>query len=88
LIATLPTLGKILALAAALMYFLHKHVIFLILVVVTVFLMVVYIALALIAWRCPYCHQYLPLKDAGALTVCPHCQHVLREDASPFDDEE
>ena len=44
-----------------------------ILLIALVLMLVVYFALALVSWRCPSCHQYLPLKNATKLKECPHC---------------
>ena len=69
-------LASLLAIAALVCYFIGYASIAIILTIC----LVIYFILGLVYWRCPYCHNYLPTKDAGSLTVCPHCQKELFRD--------
>ena len=66
-------LASLLAIAALVCYFIGYASIAIILTIAIIICLVIY-------WRCPYCHNYLPTKDAGSLTVCPHCQKELFRD--------
>ena len=66
--------------AALVCYFIGYASIAIILTIAIIICLVIYFILGLVYWRCPYCHNYLPTKDAGSLTVCPHCQKELFRD--------
>lgn len=73
-------LASLLAIAALVYYFIGYASIAIILTIAIIICLVIYFILGLVYWRCPYCHNYLPTKDAGSLTVCPHCQKELFRD--------
>ena len=77
LISYLPHLSMFLALLAGVCYFMKKPVPAVIFTVVTILFVIIYFALALVSWRCPHCHQYLPTKNAKQITECPHCHKPI-----------
>lgn len=70
----------ILALITGICYFMKIKAGFIIGIGLMILTIVVYFTMALVFWRCPHCHQYLPLKDTKDLLVCPHCQKPLRDE--------
>lgn len=41
-------------------------------------LLVVYLVLTLVLWRCPFCGKYLGKLDFG-ITTCKHCERALTD---------
>ena len=73
-------LASALAIAACFCYFVGFTAVAIILTIAIIICLVIYFILGLVYWRCPYCHNYLPTKNAGSLTVCPYCQKELFRD--------
>jgi len=77
LIGLTRKIAIVLAILACISWIMKFKTIAMILLIALVLVLVVYFALALVSWRCPSCHQYLPLKNATKLKECPHCHHPI-----------
>lgn len=73
-------LASLLAIAALVCYFIGYASIAIILTIAIIICLVIYFYSWSRLLEMPYCHNYLPTKDAGSLTVCPHCQKELFRD--------
>ncbi|MDD6710728.1 hypothetical protein [Sharpea porci] len=77
LIGLTRKIALVLAVLAGVSLIMKLRTIAMIMLIALVVMLVVYFALALVSWRCPSCHQYLPLKNATKLKECPHCHHPI-----------
>lgn len=77
MIAIFPKVSMVLAVIAMIFLFLNQRLSAYVVIAAIVILMLTYTILALRSWRCPYCHKYLPTKDAGKITKCPNCGKII-----------
>lgn len=66
-----------LAVIAMIFLFLNRRLSAYVVIAWIVILLLIYTILALKSWRCPYCHKYLPTKDAAKIIKCPSCGKII-----------
>ena len=80
MISITPKVSITLAIIACIFYIINMKASAYIVIGAIVILLITYFILSLTSWRCPFCHQYLPTKNAGKITKCPACQKLIFED--------